>query len=174
MESIITRPAYRSDFNYTNYSTRAQIRCVLGLLFIRELPIKNFYTRCWVMYFWLAYFVVRGLGRGFLFQRPMVTYNHPFHMKSLLNYPDLFYWNLTRILPKNPPIPNAHREWQTRQQPVFHQYHRTVYRYRHRKPRYVQWDGTMNQPVMPYLQDFDSGVINGTWKRNTNSSPQVK
>ena len=42
----VTRPVYRSDFNYTNYAGRAQLRVGLGLWLIRELPIKNFYTRC--------------------------------------------------------------------------------------------------------------------------------
>lgn len=58
-----------------------------------------------------------------------------------------------------------------RQTPVFHQYHRCVYRYRFRKPRYIQWDGTQSQPVMPYLNDTGTEVINGTFKRNPNSVP---
>jgi hypothetical protein len=146
----------------------------LGLLFIRELPIKNFYVRCWLAYAWLVYFVLRGLGRGLRTSRPIVLYNHALHAKSLINYPDLFYWNLTKILPRNPPVPDTHREWRTRQTPVYHQYHRTTYRYRHRKPRYIAWDGSQNQPVMPYMVDMGSEVINGTFKRNNNTTPQLK
>ena len=85
--------------------------------------------------------------------------------------PDLFFWNCTRVLPKNPPVPDAHREWRTRQHPVYHQYHKNVYRYRFRKPRYVQWDGSMNQPVMPYMHDNGTDVANGTFKRNCNTVP---
>lgn len=66
-QDVVTRPVYRSDFNWTNYATRAQLRCVLGLLVIRELPIKSFYVRCWLAYAWFIYFVVRGLGRGLKF-----------------------------------------------------------------------------------------------------------
>merc|ERR1712147_14719 len=33
--------------------------------------------------------------------------NHATHAKSLANYPDLFYWNVSRVLPKNPPVPDA-------------------------------------------------------------------
>jgi hypothetical protein len=62
----ITRPVYKSDFNWTNYATRAQVRCLLGLLFIRELPLKNFYTRVMISWAWITFFVVRGLGRGLL------------------------------------------------------------------------------------------------------------
>ena len=173
-DGVVTRPVYRSDFNWTNYATRAQLRCLLGLLFIRELPIKNFYVRCWLAYAWLIYFVLRGLGRGLKTSRPIVLYNHALHAKPLINYPDLFYWNLTKILPRNPPVPDTHREWRTRQTPVFHQYHRTTYRYRFRKPRYVSWDGSQSQPVMPYMVDMGSEVINGTFKRNNNTTPQLK
>jgi hypothetical protein len=104
----------------TNYATRAQLRIALGLLVIRELPIKNFYVRCWLAWTWSIYFVIRGLGRGFWNTRPIIMYNHAFHAKTLANYPDLFYWTITRVLPKNPPVPNAHTQWRTRQNPVFH------------------------------------------------------
>lgn len=170
----ITRPVYRSDFNWTNYASRAQVRVLLGLAVIRELPIKSFYTRCAISYLWCSYFVIRGLGRGLKFNRPIVLYNHSFNAKTLVNYPDLFYWNITRVLPRNPPIPDAHREWRTRQNPVFHLAHKNVYRYRFRKPRFVQWDGSMNQPVIPYMNDNGTDVINGTFKRQSNSTPQLK
>tara|TARA_B110000503_G_C7062605_1_gene377336 strand:+ start:580 stop:1032 length:453 start_codon:yes stop_codon:yes gene_type:complete len=150
------------------------LRCALGLAVIRELPIKNFYIRCWLTYFYIYYFISQGLGRGLRFTRPIVFYNQKFNSRALLNYPDLFWWNLTRVLPRNPPVPDNHKEWRTRQTPVFHQYHKTCYRYRMRKPRYVPWDGSMNQPVMPYLMDQGTDVINGTFKRNCNSTPQLK
>jgi hypothetical protein len=140
----VTRPVYRSDYNYAATATRANLRCLLGILFIRELPIKSFYTRVGLSYSWVMYFIIRGNGRGFFGNRPIFFYNNAYYTKSLVNYPDLFWWNLTRILPKNPPVPVPHNEWRTRQQPVYHQYHRNVYRYRYRRPRYVQWDGSMN------------------------------
>ena len=117
---------------------------------------------------------MRGVGRGFKNNRPIILYNHALNMKTLGNYPDLFYWATCRVLPKCPPVPDAHREWRTRQNPVFHQYHKNVYRYRYRRPRYVQWDGSMNQPVMPYLNDTGTDVNNGTFKRNINNVPQLK
>lgn len=174
IDEIITRPSEKSDFNWTNYATKAQVRCLLGLAVIRELPIKNFYVRCWITWAYLVFFVSRGIGRGLRYQRPIVFYNQRFHERALLNYPDLYWWNICRVLPRNPPVPDAHREWRTRQTPVFHQYHKVVYRYRMRKPRYVPWDGSMNQPVMPYLIDQGTDVINGTFKRNSNSTPQLK
>ena len=172
--SMITRPAYQSDWNWTNYATRAQARVILGLAVIRELHIKNFYVRCWLAYAWVCYFLIRGVGRGLRHNRPLVMYNHAFNAKALVNYPDLFYWTLTRVLPKDPPVPDAHREWRMRQNPAYHQYHKNVYRYRHRLPRYVQWDGSQNQPTMPYLHDHGTDVNNGTFKRNVNTVPQLK
>jgi len=170
----VTRPCYRSDFCFINYHSRAQARVVLGLLFIRELPIRNFYVRVFLAWNWITFFIIRGVGRGMRMNRPIIMYNNALHAKSLINYPDLFFWNVTRILPKNPPVPDAHREWRTRQTPVYHQYHRTVYRYRFRNPRYVQWDGTMSQPVMPFMHDGGTDVINGTFRRNCNTVPQLK
>ncbi len=86
----VTRPVYRSDFNWTNYATRAQVRCFLGLAVIRELPIKNFYARCALAYTWCIYFIIRGVGRGLKYNRPIIMYNHAIHAKTLANYPDLF------------------------------------------------------------------------------------
>jgi len=141
-DEIIVRPAQKSDWNWTNYATRAQVRCLLAIAVIREMPIKSFYVRSVITYVYLLTFLSRGTGRGLRFERPIVMYNHQFHQRSLLNYPDMFWWNLGRVLPKNPPVPNAHTEWRYRQTPVYHQYHKTCYRYRMRKPRYIQWDGS--------------------------------
>mgnify|MGYP006889531406 CR=1 FL=1 len=174
VEDMFIRPASKSDWNWTSYATRAQVRIVLGLAAIRELPIKNFYTRCWVTYAYMHFFVFNGIGRGFQVQRPLYVYNNHFHTRAMANYPDFFWWNVTRVLPRNPPVPDAHREWRVRQTPVYHQYHKTVYRYRLRKPRYIPWDGSMNQPVMPFLHDDGTDVINGTFRRNCNSTPTRK
>jgi hypothetical protein len=44
-DNIVPRPAYKSDFNATTDLARTQLRVLLGLLFIRELPIKSFSAR---------------------------------------------------------------------------------------------------------------------------------
>ena len=118
--------------------------------------------------------MIRSLGKGFRSNRPICLYNNALNAKTLANYPELFYWNVSRVLPKNPPVPEAHREWATRQKPVFHQAHKNVYRYRFRRPRFVQWDGSMSMPVMPYMNDNGTDVINGTFKRQCNSVPTLK
>lgn len=173
-DKLVTRPSHKSDWNWTNCATKAQMRVILGLLFIRELPIKNFYTRVFITYWFCMFAITRGAGRGFVSHRPIYMFNHYFHFRSLLNHPDMFWANLTRVLPKNPPVPNQHLQWKAFQQPVFHQYHKACYRYRYRKPRYLPWDGSMNQPAMPYMYDQYTGVINGTFqRRNVASNPEM-
>ena len=63
-DEFIVRPASKSDWNWTNYASRGQLRCLLALGVIRELPIKNFYVRSGLTYLWLIFFVSKGLGRG--------------------------------------------------------------------------------------------------------------
>jgi hypothetical protein len=113
-EDIIVRPVTKSDWNWTTYASRATVRCGLGLLVIREMPIKNFYMRCWITYVYLTFFMSRGIGRGLRDERPIVLYNNHFENKALMNYPDFFWWNLTRQLPRSPPVPDAHLEWRMR------------------------------------------------------------
>ena len=169
----VVRPSYNSSYNYNSNATRANLRGLLGFLVIRELPIKNFYTRTMLGYAWIIYFMIKGVCRG-MTNKPQFLYNNEFHTKGLLNYPDLFWWQITRVLPKNPPTIDPHLEWRTMQQPVFHQYHKNVYRYRYRNPRFVQWDGSMNMPTMPYLHDTGTDVPNGTFRRNCNSDPVLR
>jgi len=170
----VTRPVYKSTYNQSAAPTRANLRCILAFLFIRELPIKNFYTRMIIGYVYCKYFIFRGVGRGLTRGAPIFHYNNDYHMKGMMNHPDLFWWNLTHPLPKNPPVPETHLEWRLFQTPAFHQAHKNVYRYRYRLPRYVQWDGSMSQPCMPYLHDHGTDVPNGTFRRNCNSDPQLR
>lgn len=44
-DNLVVRPAYKSDFNANHDLARIQLRVLLGLLFIRELPIKSFSAR---------------------------------------------------------------------------------------------------------------------------------
>ena len=127
-----------------------------------------------LVYFLGFYWVGRGLSKGLRQNKPAVFYMQPYIMKTLMNRPDLLNFAMTRKLPKNPITFDAHKEWRMRQAPVYHQYHRTTYRYRLRKPRYIPWDGTMHQPVMPFLVDDGTDVINGTFRRNANTSPNLK
>lgn len=173
IEDLFIRPAYKSTFNPHTYSNKATIRIMLGYAVIRELPIRNFYVRSFITYVYTLFFLTQGIGRGFNRRTPILFYKHQYHSRAMLNYPDLFYWNYTRILPRDPPVPNVHQQWRTRQTPVYHEYHKNVYRYKLRKPRYIPWDGSQSQPVMPYLHDQGTGVLNGTHRRLCNASPNL-
>lgn len=173
-EDILTRPAYKSNWNDGVDINRAKLRFLLGALVIRELPIRSFAARSVIVYFYFCYFLNRGLGRGITETKPAIHFLAPYVHKALMNRPDFFDLACTRILPRIPITVDPHKEWRLRQQPVYHQYHRTTYRYRLRKPRYVPWDGTMHQPIMPFLVDDKTDVINGTFRRNPNTNPEFK
>ena len=165
----IVRPVYRSDNSAEETAAnRAYIRCGLAWAALRELPIKSFYVRAGVMYFAAAYWLTLGLGPSVLGFKLMSVYNTEKNTKMMLNYPDLFWWCTTSVCPQMPPVPDVSTQWKTRQRQAYHPYHNQVYRYRFRKPRFVQWDGSMNQPVMPFLHDRGTGVMNGTFRINAN------
>lgn len=126
------------------------------------------------MYFYGVYFIGRGLSRGLREYRPSLNYMPDWVNKALLNHPDFYDWALGKEMPKFQGGAEAHNIWRMKQTPVYHQYHRCTYRYRYRAPRFIPWDGTMNQPVMPYLIDDSTGVINGTFRRNANTNPHYK
>ena len=107
----VVRPAYRSEYNFNAHVTRQNLAVLLAGLFMRELPIKSFYTRTAIAYCWISWFILRGIGRGLNSGYPVMLYNNDYHLKPLLNHPDLFWWFLTRPLQKNPPVPDNHLEW---------------------------------------------------------------
>jgi hypothetical protein len=172
-EEILGRPAHKSDVYDQANCDRSRIRNFLALMFIRELPIKNFYARGVLFYVYFQMVIHRGLGRGWYDRLPIIQTSTHNDKRIFANYPDLMIGAFARILPKNPPSANPHLDWRIRQQPTYHQYHRTCYRYRFRKPRYIPWDGTQNQPTMPYLYHEGSGVINGTFFKSTNTNPEL-
>lgn len=173
IDQMLPRPSHNSTFNEMNHGTRSKLRYLLAIAFVRELPIKNFYARSFVVYFTLMWGVFSLFGKGHLEQKPKFLFNHSYFMKPLLNYPDLMWWTQARAVPSLYIRENTHMNWRTWQTPIFHQYHRTVYRYRYRRPRYLPWDGTMSQPAMPFVHDAGTGVINGTWKFHGNTSPRL-
>lgn len=173
-EQNLNRPAYKSTFDHAQLGLRTGIRQLLAVAIIRELPIKSFYTRAMIAYGYFTFFYFRSLSRGKHNKKPVAVFMQEWQAKTLANYPDLGRLVMFRQLAKIPISPDPHRIWRFNQQPIFHQVHRAVYRYRWRKPRYVPWDGTMSQPAMPFMQDTGSGVINGTWKRLPNNSPGAK
>ena len=111
IDEHIIRPYTTSNWNPNVEENRSQARQILGLLLIRELPIKNFYVRSTIMYFYVTWFIMRMLGKGWLNSRPVLFYNYNQSFKSLMNYPEVFWWNMVRVLPKIPNVPDASTDW---------------------------------------------------------------
>ena len=111
----VTRPAFRSDNAIElKHVFRSQLRIILGVLFIRELPIKSFYSRAFITYFYFQWFLYRSLMKGVVSGQKHLLYNHPIYFKHLLNYPDLLYWSICRVCPSLPSRPDAHINWAAR------------------------------------------------------------
>ena len=72
VEGVLPRPGFSSTKYSLSYDNRAHIRFLLSYLAIRELPIKNFYTRSFIMYFYVTWFMFRLHGKGISAGDPIV------------------------------------------------------------------------------------------------------
>lgn len=80
--------------------------------------------------------------------------------------PDLKDALFSKVLNTRPPSRDPHVYWKMIQKPIFYQYQHNATSYILRKPRYIKWDGTQNQPILPFKDDQDTGVSNWTYRRN--------
>jgi hypothetical protein len=119
---------------------------------MRELPIRSFYARSFLMALYTIYMVTYHW-------RYVLTKNAPeYYMTErdrdeFANYPLLEDIVLKRIDSRNKsPSMLESDYWWGFQSPVFYQSHFKHYRYIFRHSREVPWDGTYNQPIFPYMQ----------------------
>lgn len=115
------------------------LRSALFYMIIRELPIVNQWARATIMGVALGWFLFSGVGRGLIANRPMIQNLGEYRFKRLLNIPDLLFFTHGNVIPSHLPKHRPHLQWKTHQTPVYHEYHRTTYRYKLRKPRYIPW-----------------------------------
>jgi hypothetical protein len=123
----------------------------LSIFILRELPLKHFYARCFILGAGLWYYNYHFL-RNFKIQ----AYMNERDERELKNYPLLNEIVTKRISTKNSsPTIQESDYWWGFQYPVFYHHHIKHYRYLWRTKREVQWDGTFNMPIFPYakLQD---------------------
>lgn len=118
------------------------------------------------MFAFYMVFCSRFLARSWFYSETYAEEISNFEKKKLENLPDLRDALFTRIPPTRPASKDVHIEWKQHQKPVFYQYGPNATQYRLRKPRYVQWDGTMNMPILPFKNDQCTGVPNWTFSRN--------
>lgn len=149
-----------SDFNESYEHYIRYFKMFALFMILRELPLKNFYARAFVVgtglwyanyhWFWIS-------GRPSYYQNER-------DQRELNNYPRLREIVSKRITSKDtsPTVQEADFWW-TAQNPVFYQHHIKHYRYVARTRREVPWDGTYNQPIMPfmYLNDRTGFVHSG-------------
>jgi hypothetical protein len=114
--------------------------------FLRELPIRNFYARGFVVGLTL-YYANYHWWENFKVNR----YATERDLKDLENYPIVNELVTKRIACKlDAPAKRESQKWWTIQNPVFYHHHFKHYRYMWRTKREVQWDGTFNMPTHPF------------------------
>jgi hypothetical protein len=169
------RPVHRSQFNPHKEYFRAFFRCGIILAILRELPIINFYARCFIM----------GISTYVLIDRENITVINPtgrnFGFKShftndreLMNFPILRFLACYRRPTTNVPTMMPEIEWRKRNYPLYYQPHDGVLEQFIRIPRYIKWDGTMNMPLLPFISDVGTGVASGTYAVNFSTHPYYK
>ncbi len=115
---------------------------------LRELPLKNFYARCFVVGVSLHYF---NYHWWWMTDRNPIYYSTERDTRMFENYPRLKEIVTKRIASRQPnPTTLESDYWWSAQQPVFYHHHIKHYRYIMRNRREVPWDGTYNQPIFPY------------------------
>ena len=133
------RPTSNSTWNPQTSTYRMVLRSALLYMVLREMPIVNPWARAVIMFVSMSWFLASGVGRGLVATRPMIQSLGEWRYKRLLNIPDLLFLSHGNVVPSHFPRNNPHLQWKTYQTPVYHEYHRTTYRYRMRRPRYVPW-----------------------------------
>ena len=149
------------DQSYEHFKNGGKL--VLLWAILRELPLRHFYARSaitGIFFFYLAVHNWKNLpyfGNDF----QALYYPNKFDHQYLDNYPMikniLFY--KVNAKENNPGLPEGEK-WHNNQFTPFYMHHFKSYRYILRTRRVVPWDGTMNQPVFPYLDNNDrSGLV---------------
>ena len=141
-----------SDFNHQWEWNRNYLKIALGYLVLRELPLVNFYARSFIMGLYLVYMVTYH-WRYVWMKNPAEYYMNFQDKNEFANYPLLDDLVFNRIANRNKsPTVMESDYWWSFQFPAFYQSHFKHYRYIFRNAREVQWDGTYNQPIFPYMQ----------------------
>jgi hypothetical protein len=117
-------------------------------MILRELPLRHFYARCFVVSTVLYYTNYHWWWLG----GRVVKYQNDRDKRELNNYPRLQEMVTKRISNResSPTVQESDYWWQT-QNPVFYHHHFKHFRYAMRVRREIPWDGTYNQPTMPYI-----------------------
>jgi hypothetical protein len=132
-------------------SNKNYAKILLSYLFLRELPIRNFYARAFVIgaFFQFMWF---KQWKYFDFLNPPFYYPSERDHREFNNYP-LLYEIVTKKISHRHRSPTMLESdhWWAHQSPLFYMHHFKHYRYIFRNRREIPWDGTYNQPIFPYM-----------------------
>lgn len=140
-----------SDWNFLTEHNKRYAQLGIGLLILRELPIRNFYARAFVIGAFLQLMWIKQ-WKYFDTKNPPVYYMNDRDRKEFLNYPMLWQTISRKIQHRHrsPTMLESDHWWQY-QSPVFYMHHFKHYRYVFRHRREIPWDGTYNQPIFPFM-----------------------
>jgi hypothetical protein len=162
-DKFFSRYHSQTDYHNPEYNRRF-FQILFAALVIRELPLKHFYARAFVVGFFTTYMVFKTWKYNN--NQALPSYYHNWRESNdFANYPMLYSLVMTRINNKiRSPSVLESDHWYQNQMPVFYQHHFKHYRYVFRNRRVVPWDGTMNQPVFPFMccNNRSGFVSNGT------------
>lgn len=153
---------YHTWSDYNNYFEEAKplFKTLLFIALVRELPLRHFYARCFVVgasiyyanYQWWHY---HSIPKKYMNDRDQ---------RELDNLPMVKEITTKRITSKLfSPTVHECDYWLSHNSPVFYHHHIKHYRYLWRTKREVAWDGTYNMPILPFtsLNDRTEFVHNG-------------
>lgn len=145
-----------TDYDYTYQGVKSFGKVAAMWLILRELPLKNFYARSAVTFFFFWYLAHQNWknfpGISNLPEERPLFYPNKQDLDLFSNYPlleDLVTGKrVTKVL--NPGFMEA-EIWNINQFQPYYLHHFKHYRYVFRNRRVVPWDGTFNQPIYPYF-----------------------
>ncbi len=154
-----------SSYDQSNEGLKIVGKCGLLYLILRELPLRHFYARSMIISVVVYYLVIHNWKIHDEFINPGETkatyYISKWDEQYFANYPMVKQLIFSRKTNKNdtPGIPED-EAWYTQHYSPFYMHHFKSLRYIMRSRRVVQWDGTFNQPIFPYLKNNDrSGLV---------------
>eukprot|EP00340_Litonotus_pictus_P006754 CAMPEP_0170528442 /NCGR_PEP_ID=MMETSP0209-20121228/13935_1 /TAXON_ID=665100 ORGANISM="Litonotus pictus, Strain P1" /NCGR_SAMPLE_ID=MMETSP0209 /ASSEMBLY_ACC=CAM_ASM_000301 /LENGTH=280 /DNA_ID=CAMNT_0010819649 /DNA_START=45 /DNA_END=887 /DNA_ORIENTATION=+ len=152
-----------SDYDQSHQGWKIIGKTGLLYLILRELPLRHFYARSTIWALFGFYLVTHNWKTNPFWpvKETPLYYTSKFDEQTLDNYPMVKNYVFNRIPAKknNPGLPEWEL-WYKNQFPSHYMHHFKNYRYIMRSRRVVPWDGTFNQPALPYVVNNDrTGLV---------------
>jgi len=151
-EKALSRYHSYTSYDYDGSHRMNHLKGFLLILMLRELPLKHFYARAFVIGFVYVFWWAKHWHYNTKISRKATYYPNKMIKNDFENFPMLKQIVTERTTSKliNPAASEADVWWYY-QQPVFYHHHHKHYRYIFRDKRVIPWDGTFNMPIYPFL-----------------------